>query len=64
MASAPDDAADLEYTGELRFERVGHVVLAQFASAPARHVEEAIVDTEIDVCHERGHGLERLKNVR
>ena len=64
MRRPRDDAADADLAGELRVERIGHVVLLQVAGAPAGDVEEAVVHRQIDVGDERRHRLEALEQRR
>src|SRR5512134_2998703 len=47
-----NDAADLHRAGLDRIERVGHVELLQLARAKARHIQETIVEGEIEVGHQ------------
>src|SRR5680860_914874 len=61
MRCAAYDTAEMHRTGELRIERIGYVVLPQFAGAPARDVQPAIVQREIDVSDQRWHRLEALQ---
>ena len=64
MPRSPHDAAHLDDTGELRGFGIRHVVLTQLAGSPAGDIEEAIVETERDVGHQRRNGLERLERRR
>ena len=64
MRRAPHDAADPRRAGEHRLERIAHVVLPELARAPARHVEEPVVQREVDVGHQRRHRLESLEQRR
>src|SRR3712207_8576264 len=43
---------------EARVERIAHVVAPQLARAPARDVEEAVVQREVDVADQRRHRAE------
>ncbi len=61
---AAHDAADAHRPREHRVVRIRHVVLAHLAGAPARHVEEAIIERQVDVGHERRHGAESLQQRR
>ena len=61
---AADDAAEPDRADLLRLERVADVVLDELARAPARHVEIPVVEREVDVGHERRHGLESLQERR
>ena len=63
MRRAPHDAADVDRADELRMERIAHVVLAHLAGAPARRVEVAVVEREIDVAQQRRHGREALEQI-
>ena len=45
-------------------EDVGHVVLLEFPGAPARHVQPAVVDRQVDVGDQRRHRPERLQGRR
>ena len=47
-----------------RIERIGHVVLPQFPAAPARDIEEAVIERQVDVRHQRRHSLEALEQRR
>ncbi len=58
------DAADAHRPREHRVVRVRHVILAHLAGAPARHVQEAIVERQVDVGHERRHRAESLQQRR
>src|SRR3989442_13268656 len=42
MRGAPDDPAEAHRPGLYGAERVGDVVLPEFAGTPARHIEEAV----------------------
>ena len=64
MRGARHDAADAHRARELRLERVGDVVLLQVARAPAGHVEEPVVQRQVDVRHQRRAGLEVLQGRR
>lgn len=64
MRRAPHDAADAHRAREHRPMRIGHVVLAHLAGAPARHVQEAIVERQVDVGHERRHRAEAFQQRR
>src|SRR5687768_3273095 len=57
-------SADRQRAGELRIEWVAHVVLTELAAAEAAHVEEAVVEREIDVRDQRRNGLETLEQRR
>src|ERR687891_1033941 len=57
-----DDTPDPESAGELRLERVRHVVLLQVARAPAGDVEVPVVHRQIDVRDQRRAGLEALQH--
>ena len=50
--------------GKLRLHRVGHIVLAHFACAPAGHVEEAVIERQVDIRHKGRHGFEALQQRR
>ena len=54
----------LHLAGQLRVERIGHVVLLHVAGAPAGDVEEAVVHRQVDVGDERRHRLEALQQRR
>ncbi len=58
------DAADAYRPREHRIVRIRHVVLAHLAGAPARHVQEAVVERQVDVGHERRHRAESLQQRR
>lgn len=49
---------------ELWVEGVRHIVLAQFACAPARHVEKTIVQRQVDVRDQRRHHAQLLEHRR
>ena len=55
MWTEPDD---------FRLHRVGHVILAHLTGAPAGHVQEAIVEREIDVGNQGWNRLEPLQQRR
>src|SRR5579862_3936515 len=58
------DAADANASRKPRLHRIGHVVLAQFAGPPARDVEEAIVERQVDVAHQWRDRTEPLQERR
>lgn len=64
MRRAARDAADADRPREHRVVRVRHVVLAHLAGAPAGHIEEAIVERQVDVGHERRYRAESLEQRR
>src|SRR6476620_8928452 len=64
MRGATDNAADAERAGLPWIEGIGHVVLDELARPPARHVQEAIVEREIDIGDEWRNCLESLKQRR
>ena len=47
-----------------RVKRISDVVLDELSGAPARHVEKAIVNRQIDIGYERCDGLETLEERR
>ena len=61
---AVDDAAEPHGSHLLRVCRVRHVELLQLAGTPAGHVEEPVVDREVDVGDERRHRSEGLQRGR
>src|SRR5208283_2640075 len=54
----------MERADFLRMKRIGNIVLQELAGSPARDVKEAVVEREVDVGDERGHGLEPLEQGR
>jgi hypothetical protein len=64
MRRAPHDAADADRAGQPRRERIADVVLPQLAGPPARHVEEAIVERQVDVGDQWRHRVESLEQRR
>src|SRR5688572_4312548 len=64
MCRAPDDTADVRRAGELRLERIRHVVLPELTRAPARDIQEPVVEGEIDVGDERRDRLEAFEHRR
>src|SRR6202041_1279179 len=61
MRGAAHDAAQMHGAGFLGMEGIGNVILQEFAGAPARNVEEAIVERKIDIGDKRGHSFESLE---
>src|SRR5262245_17817522 len=61
MRGSAGDTANPDLAGELRIERIAHVILVQIAGAPAGDVEEAIVHREIDIGDERRYRLEAFQ---
>src|SRR5262252_3530564 len=59
-----NDAAEVDRAGLPRSGRIGDVVLDELTCSPARYIEEAVVERQIDVGHQRRHGLEALKQRR
>ena len=53
MRRTPHDASHRNLAVQLRVERIAHVVLAEFAGAPARDVEVLVVERKVDVGDER-----------
>src|SRR5207253_1389352 len=64
MRGAANDAAKVYRPGLLGAEWVGDVVLEEFARTPARDIEEAVVEGEVDVAHQWRYGLEPLEDGR
>src|ERR1035438_1531193 len=64
MRGAPDNSAEVQRGGELWVKWVGHIVLLEFARAPAGHVEKPIVKREINIRHKRWHSLKSLEEWR
>ena len=60
----PDDPAEPHRAHLARVRRVRHVVLLELAGAPARDVEHAVVDGEVDVGDQRRDGAEGLQRGR
>ena len=54
----------MDGSGLFGAERVRDVVLQKFAGAPARDIEEAVVEGEVDVGDQGRHGLEALEQRR
>src|SRR5581483_1151645 len=52
MRGPPDDAAEPHRSGLDRIEGIRHVELFQLAGAEARHIEETIVERQVDIRHE------------
>src|SRR5438093_1549802 len=64
MTGAPYDPSKPDRTGQARIEWIAHVVLLEFAGAPARDIQKPIVEREIDVGDERRHRLEAFQERR
>jgi hypothetical protein len=64
VGGARHDTAEAHLADEPRVVRIADVVLLEVARAPARDVEEAIVEREVDVGDERRDGLEALEERR
>src|ERR671910_1602236 len=64
MRRLADDAAQVDGSRMPGVERVGDVVLAQLPGAPAGHVEELVVEGEVDVANQRRHRTEVLQSGR
>src|ERR1700694_849404 len=64
MRGTSDDSAEMHRAGFLGVERIGDVVLEEFAGPPARDIKEAVVQGEVDVAHQRRHSLESLEDGR
>src|SRR6202041_2585864 len=54
------DAAEAHLTGELRVERIAHVVLAQLAGAETRRIQVLVVGAEGDLGDQRRARFEGL----
>src|ERR1700716_596128 len=64
MCRPPDDAAQVYGTGKFWMTRIGHIILLEFARAPARNVQEAVVERKIDVRDQRRNGFEPFEQRR
>src|SRR5262249_19667641 len=61
VGCAADDTTDPEGAHFLRMERVTDVVLDEFACTPARDIQAAVINGEVDVGDKGGHRLEALQ---
>jgi hypothetical protein len=62
VRAAAHDAAQAHRSRLARVVRIAHVVLLELAGSPARHIQPAVVDGQVDVAHQRrnrAEGLER-----
>ena len=64
MGSLPDDSTHVNGAGELGIEGVRHIVLSKLPCAPTRHVQELVVQAEVDVGDHRRHCAEALQQRR
>ena len=64
MRGLAHDPAEVDAACLLRLEWIADVELQELAGTPRRNVEPAVVEGEIDVGHERRHGLEALEQRR
>src|SRR5215204_6770001 len=64
MLGPADDATQMHGSRMPRVEWVGDVVLAKLPGAPARYVEELIVEGEVDVAGQGRHRTEILQSGR
>src|SRR5439155_19432306 len=60
MRGPANDPAEMHRPGLLGAERIGYVVLQEFARAPAGDIEEAVVEGSVDVGDEGPHRLEAV----
>src|SRR5680860_1142444 len=58
---ATDDPAEVHRADFARLGRIGDVVLLQLTGAPARDVEEAVINRQVDVADEWRNGPKRLE---
>jgi hypothetical protein len=58
------DPADMHRTRQLGVHRVGDVILAHLAGAPAGDIQEPVIETEVDVGDQRRHGPKALQQRR
>src|SRR5437773_6090633 len=61
MRGPANDPAEVHRPRLLGAERIRHVVLQEFAGAPAGNIEEAVVEGQIDVADEWRNRLEALQ---
>src|SRR5579863_3292043 len=64
MRRVAHDAAEVNRGGLLGVERIGNVVLKEFAGAPAGDVEKTVVERKVDVGDQGRHGFEPLQHGR
>ena len=61
MLRLPHNPSEMDRAREFGIKGIGDIVLAHFAGAPTRHVEEAVIEGEIDVGDQRRYGFKPLQ---
>src|SRR5919108_352874 len=64
MRGATHDAAQVDRSGLVWVVRVADVVLLELSGSPARHVQPAVVDRQVDIRHQRRDRAARLQRRR